>query len=76
MNLGIPGQFDHSKFKEAVARAEAGLLRSKVALGGVARTADQAKQMLDRGYRVLVLGGFDWMLLQQAGRTLLDEVRF
>jgi 4-hydroxy-2-oxoheptanedioate aldolase len=75
MNLGIPGQFDHSKFKEAVARAEAGLLRSGVALGGVARTADQAKQMLDRGYRVLVLGGFDWMLLQQAGRTLLDEVR-
>ena len=75
MNLGIPGQFDHSKFKEAVARAESGLLRSNVALGGVARTADHAKHMLDRGYRVLVLGGFDWMLLQQAGRTLLDEVR-
>jgi 4-hydroxy-2-oxoheptanedioate aldolase len=75
MNLGIPGQYDHSKFKEAVARAEAGLLGTKVALGGVARTADQAKQMLDRGYRVLVLGGFDWMLLQQAGRKLLDDVR-
>jgi len=75
MNLGIPGQYDHPKFKEAVTRAEAGLLESKVALGGVARTSDQAKQMLDRGYRVLVLGGFDWMLLQQAGRTLLDEVR-
>jgi len=24
---------------------------------------------------VLVLGGFDWMLLQQAGRKLLDDVR-
>lgn len=75
MNLGIPGQFDHPKFKEAVSRAEAGLLKSHVALGGVARTADQAKQMLDRGYRSLVLGGFDWMLLQQAGQKLLDEVR-
>jgi 4-hydroxy-2-oxoheptanedioate aldolase len=75
MNLGVPGQYEHAKFKEAVARAEGGLLKSKVALGGVARTADQAKQMLDRGYRVLVLGGFDWMLLQEAGRNLLDEVR-
>ena len=75
MTLGIPGQFDHPKFKEAVARAEAGLLKSKVALGGVARTADQAKQMLDRGYRALVLGGFDWMLLQQAGQNLLEQVR-
>jgi 4-hydroxy-2-oxoheptanedioate aldolase len=75
MSLGIPGQFDHPKFKDAVARAEAGLLKSKVALGGVARTVDQAKQMLDRGYRALVLGGFDWMLLQQAGQKLLEDVR-
>ena len=74
MNLGIPGQFDHPKFKEAVARAEAVLLKSKVALGGVARTADQAKQMLDRGYKSLVLG-FDWMLLQQAGQKLLSDIR-
>lgn len=75
MNLGIPGQFDHPRFKEAVARAEAGLLNSKVTLGGVARTPDQAKQMVDRGYRALVLGGFDWMLLQQTAQRLLDEVR-
>ena len=75
MTLGIPGQYDHPRFKEAIARAEVGLLKSKVALGGVARTAEQAKKMLDIGYRVLVLGGFDWMLLQQAGRNLLDEVR-
>jgi 4-hydroxy-2-oxoheptanedioate aldolase len=50
------------------------LLKSKVALGGVARTADQAKQMLDRGYRLLVFG-FDWMLLQQAGQKLLSDIR-
>ena len=74
MSLGIPGQFDHPKFKEAVAEAEAGILRSKVPLGGVARTPDQAKQMLDRGYRALVFG-FDWMLLQQAAARFLQEVR-
>jgi 4-hydroxy-2-oxoheptanedioate aldolase len=74
MSLGLPGQFDHPKFKAAVAEAEAGILRSKVPLGGVARTPDQAKQMLDRGYRALVFG-FDWMLLQQAAASFLREVR-
>jgi 4-hydroxy-2-oxoheptanedioate aldolase len=74
MSLGIPGQFDHPKFKAAVAEAEAGVLRSKVPLGGVARTPDQAKQMLDRGYRALVFG-FDWTLLHQAAARFLEEVR-
>jgi 4-hydroxy-2-oxoheptanedioate aldolase len=74
MSPGIPGQFDHPKFKAAVAEAEAGILRSKVPLGGVARTPDQAKQMLDRGYRALTLG-LDWMLLHQAATRFLEEVR-
>lgn len=74
MSLGIPGQFDHPKFKAAVAEAEAGILRSKVPLGGVARTPDHAKQLLDRGYRALVFG-FDWMLLQQAAVRFLEVVR-
>lgn len=75
MSMGLPGQFDHPLFKDAVKRAERGLLHSKVALGGVARTSDQAKEMLDRGYRAIVLGGFDWMLLQHAATTLLGSVR-
>lgn len=75
MNLGMSGQLDDPKFNEAVRRAEDELLRSEVPLGGVARTGDQAKRMLDRGYRSLVLGGFYWMSLQQAGREPLDEVR-
>ena len=74
MSLGISGQFDHPKLKAAVAEAEAGILRSKVPLGGVARTPDQAKQMLDRGYRAVVFG-FDWLLLQQAAARFLEEVR-
>ena len=74
MSLGIPGQFDHPKFRAAVAEAEAGILRSRVPLGGVARTPDQAKQMLDRGYRAIVFG-FDWTLLQQAAARFLEDVR-
>lgn len=74
MSLGIPGQLDHPTFKEAVAKAEAGILRSKVPLGGVARTPDQARIMLDKGYRAIVFG-FDWLLLQEATARFLEEMR-
>jgi 4-hydroxy-2-oxoheptanedioate aldolase len=74
MALGIPGQFDHPSFQEAAAQAEAGILRSKVPLGGVARTPEQAKAMLDRGYRAIVFG-FDWMLLQQSVSRFMDAMR-
>ncbi len=74
MSLGIPGQLDHPTFKAAVAEAEAGILRSKVPLGGVARTPEQARVMLDRGYRAIVFG-FDWTLLHEATARFLDEMR-
>lgn len=72
--LEVPGDFDNTKFKAAVAEAEAGILRSGVPLGGVARTPDEARRMLDRGYRALVLG-FDWLLLQRAVVGFLDAIR-
>jgi 4-hydroxy-2-oxoheptanedioate aldolase len=72
--LEIPGQFEHPKLKAAVAEAEAGILRSKAVLGGVARTPDQAKALLDRGYRAIVLG-FDWMMMQQASMEFLKAIR-
>lgn len=74
MSLGIPGQFDHPRFKQAVADAETAVLRSTVALGGVARTPEQARQMLERGYATIVFG-FDWMLLQQGVRRLIEDAR-
>ena len=45
-------------------RAEKAILRSGVPIGGVARTAEQANQMIDRGYLALALG-FDWSLFQR-----------
>lgn len=74
MSLGIPGRFDHPTFRSAVAEAEAGILRSKVPLGGVARTPDQARDMLGRGYQAIVFG-FDWTLLRDATARFLQEVR-
>lgn len=72
--LGIPGQFDHPSLKKAVGDAEAGILKSNVALGGVARTPEQARQMLGRGYRAIVFG-FDWMLLQHSAARFLEAAR-
>ncbi len=58
------GQMDDPELLELIARAEAGILRSGVPVGGVARTADQANALIDRGYRAIALG-FDWSLFQR-----------
>ena len=44
------GQMDDPEVLALMARAEAGILKSGVPIGGVARTADQANAMIDRGY--------------------------
>ena len=72
--LELPNQFDHPRVKAAIAEAEAGILRSGVPLGGGARTPEQAKQMIDRGYRSIG-PEFDWMLLQQAAGGFITESR-
>ena len=38
--------------------------RTRYGHSGVARTAEQANQMIDRGYLALALG-FDWSLFQR-----------
>jgi 4-hydroxy-2-oxoheptanedioate aldolase len=58
------GQMDDPELLELMARAEAGIRKSGVVIGGVARTAEQANQMIDRGYLALALG-FDWSLFQR-----------
>jgi 4-hydroxy-2-oxoheptanedioate aldolase len=74
MSLGVAGQFEHPTFLQAVAAAEKAILRSKVALGGVARTPEQARQMMQRGYKALVFG-FDWSLLQRSALEFLGKSR-
>ncbi len=74
VSLGYPGQLDHPEVQAAVARAERAILASEVALGGVALSPPQAKQMGERGYRALGLG-FDWTLVQRGAAAVLDGVR-
>jgi 4-hydroxy-2-oxoheptanedioate aldolase len=58
------GQIDDPQVQALIKRAEQGILKSGVPIGGVARTAEQANAMIDRGYLALALG-FDWSLLQR-----------
>jgi 4-hydroxy-2-oxoheptanedioate aldolase len=58
------GQIDDPEVQALMKRAEEGILRSGVPIGGVARTAEQANEMIDRGYLALALG-FDWSLFQR-----------
>jgi 4-hydroxy-2-oxoheptanedioate aldolase len=55
-------------------RAEEGILKSGVPIGGVARTAEAANAMIARGYVALALG-FDWSLLQRGIAAGLEGVK-
>jgi len=55
-------------------RAEEGILRSGVPIGGVARNADQANRTIDRGYVALVLG-FDWSLFQRGIAASFEGIK-
>src|SRR5947207_1259202 len=58
---GLP---DDPEVVALMKRAEQGILKSGVPIGGVARTAEAANAMIDRGYVALALG-FDWSLVQR-----------
>ena len=65
------GQVDDPEVQALMKRAEEGILKCGVPIGGVARTAEQANAMIDRGYLALALG-FDWSLFQ---RGIADAFR-
>jgi 4-hydroxy-2-oxoheptanedioate aldolase len=74
VSMGYPGQPNHPAVLDAVARAESAILESPVVLGGNAFGSEQAKRMVDRGYRLLALG-FDWSLLQRGVDQVLADIR-
>jgi len=74
-NLGVAGQLDHPRLREVVARAEAKILaRRSVTLGGIAFSADEARAMIARGYRFIVLGS-DAGLLAGAAQHMVQAIR-
>ncbi len=73
--LGVAGQFDHPRLRDVVATAEAKILACKrVTLGGIAFSADDARAMIERGYRFVVLGS-DAGLISGAAQRMVQAIR-
>jgi 4-hydroxy-2-oxoheptanedioate aldolase len=68
------GRPDDPDVLALIARAEAGILKSGVPIGGVARTPEQANQMIERGYVGLALG-FDWSLFARGIAASFDGIK-
>jgi 4-hydroxy-2-oxoheptanedioate aldolase len=68
------GLIDDGEVQALIARAEAGILKSGVPIGGVARSVEQANAMIARGYLALALG-FDWSLFQRGITASLEGIK-
>jgi 4-hydroxy-2-oxoheptanedioate aldolase len=73
-SIGKRGKPDDPEVVALMRRAEEGILKSGVPIGGVARTAEQANAMIDRGYLALALG-FDWSLFQRGIAAAFEGIR-
>jgi 4-hydroxy-2-oxoheptanedioate aldolase len=74
-NLGVAGQFEHPRLREVVAKAEAKILAHReVALGGIAFSPEEARAMIQRGYRFVVLGS-DAGLIGGAAQRMVQAIR-
>jgi 4-hydroxy-2-oxoheptanedioate aldolase len=74
-NLGVAGQLDHPRLREVVAKAEARILaHPEVALGGIAFSPEEARAMIGRGYRFVVLGS-DAGLVAGAAQRMVQAIR-
>ncbi len=60
-SLGIPGQFDHRKFEEAVAQVLNACQKHQKAAGFLASDVAGGKRLLDQGFRMLSYCGDLWL---------------
>jgi 2-dehydro-3-deoxyglucarate aldolase/4-hydroxy-2-oxoheptanedioate aldolase len=72
--LGIPGQFTHPAFQDAIRRIIAAANRHGKAAGYMAASAALGKEYLGNGFRMLATGT-DQGMLQEATRAMLDGMR-
>jgi 4-hydroxy-2-oxoheptanedioate aldolase len=68
------GQLEDPQVQSLIARAEAGILKSGVPIGGAARSTEQANAMIARGYAALALG-FDWSLFQRGIAASFEGIK-
>jgi 2-keto-3-deoxy-L-rhamnonate aldolase RhmA len=73
-SMGIPGQFEHPRYLEAIARVLDAAARHGKAGGFMATSVDIGKSLLAQGFRMISYGGDVW-LYQQALRDGLSALR-
>src|SRR5829696_8660310 len=73
-SLGIPGQFDHPQFQDALAQVLAACRKHGKTPGFMASSVSVGKQLLDQGFRMLAYSGDLW-LYQAVLREGLDALR-
>jgi len=73
-SLGIPGQFDHPDFQNAVDRVVAACNTHGKIPGFMGLDADEGIALIDRGFRAIAFGGDLW-IYQQALRDGLQQLR-
>jgi 2-keto-3-deoxy-L-rhamnonate aldolase RhmA len=62
-SLGIPGQFDHPLFKDAVKKVVDSCNRHGKVAGFMPLSIAEGKQFMDQGFRMLAYGGDLWLYL-------------
>ncbi|HWB08024.1 MAG TPA: aldolase/citrate lyase family protein [Pirellulales bacterium] len=60
-SMGIPGQFDHPAFKEAVTQIVAAGRRHGKAAGFMAGNVAQGRDFIEQGFRMIAYGGDLWI---------------
>ena len=73
-SLGIPGQFQHLSYLEAVERVLAACRKHSKAAGFMVASAEEAEAKLEQGFRCLAYWGDIW-LYQQALTNGLERTR-
>lgn len=73
-SLGIPGQFDHPRYLEALDRVGEVARRHHKAAGFMATSPDEATLVLGKGYTAIAYSGDLW-IYQQALREGLEFIR-
>ena len=72
--LGIPGQFSHPLFQDAIKKIVGAANKHGKAAGYMAASAALGKEYLGHGFRMLATGT-DQGMLQEATRAMLDGMR-
>ncbi len=72
-SLDLAGQFEHPIVKETIKQAEQIIMGAGVDLGGYASSVDKGRELIDKGYKLLMLG-YDGVLIETAVRPLLKQI--